>query len=218
MALAAVFAIVLGGCGKGGGDEVLGKLAGFETAMCACTDEACAKKVREEHAAYLKGGAMKKPTDEQMKKVMDHEHKIDACEAKFVLGDTGAKALDALKSGLASAKQKVAAGKYTDATWDCSDSSVQSFRKNHGAIAESKPEVRTFLDEYAAYCKDGIHLEAATALVTKAEASRAATPTGTLLECSSPDMVLAEVKLKDVAGGPAKLAPLKERYAKACGR
>jgi hypothetical protein len=216
MSLAVVVAMVVGGCSKGGGgDEVLAKVAGFEKAMCACADEACAKKVHDEHEAYVKGGAMKKPSDEQMKTVMGTEHKIDACEAKFVLSDVGAMSLDQLKKGLASAKQKVAAGKYVEAGFDCSDTS--SFRKDHGAIAETKPEIKAFLAEYEPYCKEGMHLEAATALVTKAEASRAATPTGSIPECGSPDLTLAEVKLKDVPSAAEKLGPLKDRYAKACG-
>ena len=70
-----VLVLVLGGCGSkgGGGEEVIAKLAALEKAMCGCADEACAKKVRAEHAAYTKGGAMKKPTDEQMNTVMDTE-------------------------------------------------------------------------------------------------------------------------------------------------
>ncbi|MDB4960274.1 MAG: hypothetical protein JWP01_273 [Myxococcales bacterium] len=217
--LAAVFAVVLGGCGSkgGGGDEVIAKVGELEKSMCACADEACAKKVREEHAAYVKGGAMKKPTDKQMSTVMDTERKIDACEAKFVLSETGTMSLDQLKKGLASAKQKVAAGQYAQAGFDCSPSSADSFRKDYGAFAESKPDIKAFLDEYGAYCKEGMHIEAATTLATKAEASRTATPTGSIPECGSPDVTLAEVKLKDVAGGPEKLAPLKARYDKACG-
>jgi hypothetical protein len=215
-----LFAIFLGGCGSkdADGKAVLAKLADFEKRMCACTDEACAKKVRAEETEYLKGGTMKKPTDEQMKTVMDTEHKIDACEAKFVLSDSGAKQLESMKTGLAAAKQKVAAGKYTEASADCSEFSIDMFRKNHGAIAESKPDIKAFLDEYTAYCKEGMHVEAATAAVTKVETARAATPTGTLADCVSADIVLAEVKLKDVAGGAEKLAPLKARFAKACGR
>ena len=215
-----VIAVVFAGCGskEDEGKAVLAKLADLEKSMCACTDEACAKKLREEHDAYLKGGTMKKPTNEQMKTVMDTEHKIDACEAKFVLSESGAKQLESLKTSLASAKQKVAAGKYTDAGFDCSDFSVDMFRKNHGAIAESKPDIKAFLDEYTAYCKEGLHLEAATAAVAKVEAARTATPTGSLPECISADMTLAELKLKDAPGGAEKLAPLKERFAKACGR
>ena len=216
----AVFVIMIAGCGSkdADGKAVLDKLADFEKRMCACTDEACAKKVRAEHAEYLKGGTMKKPTDKQMSTVMDTEHKIDACEAKFVLSESGAKQLESLKTSLATAKEKLAAGKYVDAGMDCSDFSVNLFRKNHGAIAESKPDIKAFLDEYTAYCKEGIHLEAATAAVTKVEAARTATPTGTLPECVSADMTMAEIKLKDVPGGAEKLAPLKERYTKACGR
>ena len=126
--------------------------------------------------------------------------------------------LESMKTGLASARQNVAAGKYVAAGFDCSDSTLQSFLKDFGAIAETKPDIRAFLDDYAVYCKDGMHLEAATALVTKAEASRATTPTGTIPECGSPDLKLAEVNLKDSPGGTEKLAPLKERYAKACAR
>jgi hypothetical protein len=218
MSLLAVLAISLGGCSKGGGgDEVLAKLAGFEKSMCACADEGCAKTVRAELEAYEKGGAMKKPSDEQMKTVMDTSHKIDACEAKFVLSEAGTMSLDQLKKGLASAKQKVAAGQYAQAGFDCSPTSADSFRKDYGAFADSKPDIKAFLDEYSAYCKEGMHIEAATTLATKAEASRTATPTGSIPECGSPDVTLAEVKLKDVPGGPEKLAPLKARYDKACG-
>jgi hypothetical protein len=219
LALLAVLVIASGGCSKGGGgDEVLAKLAGFEKSMCACADEACAKTVRAELGAYEKGGAMKQPSDEQMKTVMATEHKIDACEAKFVLSEAGTMALDQLRKGLASAKQKVAAGQYAQAGFDCSTMSADSFRRDHGAIAESKPEIKAFLDEYGPYCKEGMHLAAATALVTRAETSRAATPTGVIPECSSPDLILAEVKLKGVPGAAEKLAPLKARYATACGR
>ena len=213
-----VLLLVLASC-KDEGKDVIAKLAGFEKAMCACTDEACATKVRAEHKAYLDGGAMKKPTDKQMSEVMDIEHRIDECDAKYVMSEPAKMSLDAMKKDLASAKEKVAAGKYVEAGFGCSPSSLESFQKSYGAIAASKPEVKTFLDEYTVYCKDGgMHIEAVTAVVTKAEAARATTPTGSIPECSSADMTLAEVKLKDVPGGPDKLAPLKERYAKACPR
>lgn len=204
---------------KDEGKEVLAKLADFEKAMCACPDEACAKKVRAEHEAYTSGGAMKKPSDKQMSEVMDIERRIDTCEGKYVMSESATMALDNMKKDLASAKEKVAAGKYVETSMSCSPSALESFQKSYGAIAASKPEIKTFLDEYAAYCKDGgMHIEAVTAVVTKAEAARAATPTGSIPECSSADLTLAEVKLKDVPGGPEKLAPLKERYAKACPR
>lgn len=210
---------LLAACSKDEGKEVIAKLADLEKAMCACADEACAAKVRAEHKAYLDGGAMKKPTDKQMNEVMDIEHRIDACEGKFVLSESGTMALDNMKKDVASAKEKVAAGKYVETSMSCSKSSLEMFQKSHGAIAASKPDIKAFLDEYKAYCVDGgLHLEAVTAVVTKAEAARAATPTGSIPECSSADMTLAEVKLKDVPGGPEKLAPLKERYAKACPR
>ena len=211
--------LVLAGC-KDEGKEVIAKLADLEKAMCACADEACATKVRAEHKAYLEGGTMKKPSDKQMSEVMDIEHRIDACEQKFVLNESGTLQLKQMKKELAEAKEKVGAGKYVEAGFGCSKSSLESFKKDHGGIAASKPEIKTFLDEYAAYCADGgMHIEAVNAVVTKAEAARAATPTGSIPECSSlADMTLAEVKLKEVPGGPEKLAPLKERLAKACPR
>ena len=217
--LVAAVALAFGACKKeDGGAAVLAKLTDFEKQMCACTDEACAKKVRADHDAYLdKDGAMKKPSDKQMSQVMDTEHKIEACEGKFVLSEAGTKALEALKTGLATAKQKVADGKYAEAGFDCSEMSAQSFRKSYGAYADSKPEIKAFLDEYTAYCREGMHLEAAATLAAKAEASRASTPQGTIPEASKPDMTLAEVKLKDVPGAAEKLKPIKERYDFACG-
>ena len=216
--LLAVVALGLGCGSKGGGSDVVAKLAELEKAMCACADEACAKKVADEHDKYVDSGVMKKPSDEQMKTVMDTERRIEACQAKYLLSEAATKQLDALKNDLAAAKKKVAAGTYTEAGFSCSESSLASFRKSYGAIADTKPEIKTFLDEYAAYCKEGMHLEAVTAVVTKAEAARAKTPEGSIPECSSPDITLAKVKLKDVAGATEKLAPLEERYAKACPR
>ncbi len=213
----AVVVLVLAACGsKDGGSEVLAKLADFEKQLCACTDEACAKKVAAEHETYTKGGAMKKPSDEQMKTVMATERRIDACEAKFVLSESGTKELEALKTGMAGAKEKLAAGKYSEAMFGCSDSSLKSFERDHGAIASTKPEIKAVLDEYRTYCGEGIHLEAATTAVTKAETARAATPKGYISECMSPDMTLAEMKLKTT--GADKLAPLKDRFSKACPR
>jgi hypothetical protein len=210
--------ILLAACSKDEGKEVIAKLADFEKAMCACPDEACAKKVSAEHKAYLDGGAMKKPTDKQMNTVMDTEERIDQCEAKFVLSETGTMMLEGMKKELASAKEKVAAGKYVETSMSCSQLSVDQFQKNYGAIATTKPEIKAFLDEYSAYCKDGMHLEAVTALVTKAEAARADTVEAHLQACQTSVMTFAEIKLKDVPGGPEKLAPLKERFAKACAK
>jgi hypothetical protein len=216
--LTLLIVVVLAGC-KDEGKEVLDKLGEYEKAMCACPDEACAKKVRAEHDKYLDRDTKRKPTDKQMSTVMDIEERIDTCEGKFVLNESGTMQLDALKKELADAKEKVTTGKYVEAGFACSKSSLEMFQKNHGAIAASKPEIKTLIDEYTAYCvAGGMHIEAVTAVVTKAEAARATTPTGSIPECSSADMTLAEVKLKDVPGGPEKLAPLKERYAKACPR
>ena len=209
--------LVLAGC-KDEGKEVIAKLADLEKAMCACPDEACAKKVRAEHKAYLDGGAMKKPTDKQMSTVMDTEERIDNCEAKFVLSETGTMSLENMKKELASTKEKVAAGKYVETSMSCSQLSVDQFQKNHGAIAATKPEIKAFLDEYSAYCKEGMHLEAVTALVTKAEAPRADTVEAHVQACQTSVMTFAEINLKDVPGGPEKLAPLKERFAKACAK
>ena len=219
MFLVAGLIVALGACKKeDGGGVVLAKLADFEKQMCACADEGCAKQVRGELDAYLqKDGAMKKPSDKQMSQVMATEDKIEACEGKYVLSAAGTRALEALKTGLASAKQKVAEGKYAEAGFDCNEMSAQSFRKDHGAYADSKPDTKAFLDEYTAYCREGMHLEAAAALAAKAEASRSATPQGAIPEASKPDIALAEVKLKDVPGGPEKLKPIKERYELACG-
>jgi hypothetical protein len=216
--LVAAVVVALGACKKeDGGEAVLAKLADFEKQMCACTDEACAKKVRADLDAYEKGGAMKKPSDKQMSKVLDTEHKIETCEGKYVLSETGAKSLELMKAGLATAKQKVAEGKYADAGFDCSVNSAESFRREYGAYADSKPDIKAFLDEYIAYCREGMHLEAATALAAKAEASRKTTPKGSIPEASKPDISLAEVKLKEVPGAAEKLKPIKERYEIACG-
>lgn len=214
-----VLVVLLAGCSKdSGGKEVLAKLAEFEKAMCACPDEACATKVRAEHKAYVDGGAMKKPTDEQMSKVMDTERAIDTCEAKFKLSEAGTMSLDNMKKELASAKELVAAGKYMETGMSCSPRSADQFQKDYGAIMASKPDIKTFVDEYRAYCGEGMHVEALTAVVTKAEAARAATPTGSIPECSSGSgmFTLAGVKLKEVPGGPEKIAPLQERFKKAC--
>ena len=212
-----VLAFVLAGCGKktDGGAEVLAKLEGFEKSVCACADEACAKKLHDEHEAYLKGGAIKKPTDKQMETVMDIEHKIEACEKKFILSELGAKMLDEMKTELVEAKKKVAEGKYSEASFGCG-MSIDHFKKEYGAIAESKPDIKTFLDEFTGYCKEGMHIEAVTAAATKAETARTATPTGSIPECSAVDVTLAEVKMKDVPGGPEKIAPLKARFDAAC--
>ena len=212
-----VLVMVLAGCSKdSGGKEVLAKLADLQKAMCACPDEACAAKVRAEHKAYLDSGAMKKPTDKQMSTVMDTERAIDACEAKFVLSEAGNMSLANMKKELASAKELVASGKYMETGMSCSPMSADQFQKDYGAIMATKPDIKAFVDEYRAYCGEGMHIEAVTAVVTKAEAARAATPTGSIPECSAGTgvLTLAKVKMKD----SPKLAPLEERYAKACPR
>lgn len=54
--VAAVAMVVVGACkDKGGGtraSDAVAKMTSFKTAMCACTDEACAKRVSEEMAAW----------------------------------------------------------------------------------------------------------------------------------------------------------------------
>jgi hypothetical protein len=200
----------LAGCSKSNneaaGAEVVAKVEQLHQAMCACKDADCAKKLQDEMDGLGKSGAMKKPTDKQMSAVMESDRGFRDCAKKLVLDEPGQLQLKQLKDGLAKAHEK-AAKEYSGATLACSPSDIASFKKTYSGVAEGAEAA--FVKEYEEYCTTGLHLEAAEAAVKAAEESK---------DCGSPNITLAEIKLKDAPGGTEKLAPLKERWAKACAK
>ncbi|CAN5700297.1 hypothetical protein BH11MYX2_BH11MYX2_20810 [soil metagenome] len=195
------------GCKKGpdesAGKEVVAKIEALHQAMCACKDEACAKKLHAEMDDLDKSGAMKKPTDKQMSAVMESDRGFRDCEKSLVLDETGTLMLKQLTDGLKTAHEK-AAKEYSGATMTCSLSTLADFKKTYAGVAGGAQAA--FVKAYEDYCTTGMHLEAAEAAVKNAEATK---------DCGSPNITLAEIKLKDVPGGLEKLAPLEARWTAA---
>jgi hypothetical protein len=194
------------GCGKGAGDDgkaVVDKAEAMHQAMCACKDEACATKLQGEMDAFMDSGAIKKPTDQQMSAFMDSERGFRECAKKHVLDESGKLQLKQLEEGLKEARA-AAATEYSAALFKCSPEDAARFKKEYAGVAAGAKAA--FVKEYEEYCTVGLHLDAAEAAVKVAEASK---------DCGSPNLVLAEVKLKEVPGGLEKLAPLKQRWTAA---
>lgn len=206
------------GCKKSGNDgsAVVAKIQAFEQAMCACSDEACATKVRSDLDAFEKTGAIAKPTDQQMSAVVKSQDAIAQCEHKYILDDPGKQQLDALRKGLADARAQAAAGHLTEATFACSVSDLDRFAHTYSAFA-ARPDIAPLVTEYRTYCTTGMYLESATKDVEKAETDHAASPHARPETCASPAMAMAGVKLAKDADAMQKLSDLKDRLAKACG-
>lgn len=201
-----VVAVLAFGCGKGGGDEgkaVVDKVEALKQSMCACKDEACATKVQGEMDAFMNSGAIKKPTDKQMSAVMDSERGFRECAKSQLLDESGKLQLKQLEDGLKAARA-TAATEYSSALFKCSPGDIASFKKEYAGVAAGAKAA--FVKEYEEYCTLGLHLEAAEAAVKAAEATK---------DCGSPNITLADVKLKDSPDGAAKLAPLKQRWTAA---
>jgi len=85
--LIAVSLLTLGACGGNEIDDAIGKLKGFKAKVCACKTKECAEGVKKEMDAY--GESMgkkmkdKKPSESQMKSLMELSKGMEECAKKF---------------------------------------------------------------------------------------------------------------------------------------